>query len=67
MNKPTLPSAWPGLMPPISIETLRIRVPEHYYPVKPASLLNPNWKYTPSDQTDVQRTWARFGWKPTQR
>lgn len=32
-----------------------------------AGLLNPNWVYTPSDQTDVQRTWARFGWKPTSK
>ena len=33
----------------------------------PANLLDPNWKYTPSDQTDVRATWARFGWKPTTR
>ena len=61
-DKDTMPVAWPGLMP------------AEYYgnalapPVKPhqrAQLLNPNWKYTPSDQTDVQRTWRKFGWLPT--
>jgi len=39
-------------------------------PVRPrqrAQLLDPKWGYTPSDQTDVRATWARFGWKPTQR
>ena len=54
--KLTMPSAWPGLMPAPAVERVLIwKRPEH------ASLLNPNWKYTPSDQTDVQRTWARFG------
>jgi len=23
---------------------------------------DPRFKYTPSDATDVRRTWARFGW-----
>lgn len=25
---------------------------------------DPRFKYTPSDATDVRKTWARFGWKP---
>jgi hypothetical protein len=29
-----------------------------------ASLLNPNWRYVPSTQTDVRKTWAKFGWVP---
>ena len=39
-------------------------------PVRPrqrAQLLNPNWKYTHSSETDVRKTWARFGWQPTKR
>ncbi|CAB4122623.1 hypothetical protein UFOVP33_29 [uncultured Caudovirales phage] len=30
----------------------------------PVSLLDPSFKYTPSSQTDVTRTWKRFGWAP---
>ena len=30
-----------------------------------ASLLNPAFKYTPANRTDVQSTWRRFGWRPT--
>lgn len=26
---------------------------------------DPMWRYTPADQTDVRRTWRRFGWVPT--
>jgi hypothetical protein len=29
-----------------------------------ASLMNPNWRYVPSTQTDVRKTWAKFGWTP---
>jgi hypothetical protein len=25
---------------------------------------DPRFEYTPSDATDVRRTWARYGWKP---
>lgn len=56
-TKPTLPSAWPGLMP----AEPRPAPPER------ASLLNSHWQYTPSNKTDVRATWARFGWKPTQK
>lgn len=36
-------------------------------PTKPKSILDPNFKYIPSAQTDVQRTWMKYGWKPTER
>lgn len=49
-------NAWPGLMPPDA------PVPQGI-----ASLLNPNWQYTPANKTDVRATWARFGWKPTSK
>jgi glutathionylspermidine synthase len=29
-----------------------------------ASLMNPNWRYVPSNQTDVRKTWERFGFVP---
>jgi len=34
---------------------------------RPKSILDPAFKYTPSAGTDVRATWARFGWKPTER
>jgi len=55
-TKPTFPSTWPGLMPADALQA----------PIAP-SLLNPQWQYTPANKTDVQRTWARFGWKPVQK
>lgn len=27
-------------------------------------LMDPNFKYIPAAQTDVQATWKRFGWVP---
>ena len=32
-------------------------------PVRP-SLSDPNFKYTPSNATNVQDTWRKFGWIP---
>lgn len=34
---------------------------------KPKSILDPNFKYIPSAQTDVQATWRKYGWKPVER
>ena len=34
---------------------------------RPKSILDPNFKYIPSAQTDVQRTWMKYGWKPPER
>ena len=34
---------------------------------QPKSILDPRFKYIPSAQTDVQRTWMKYGWKPTER
>lgn len=31
---------------------------------KPWGLLDPNFKYVPASQTDVQQTWLKFGWVP---
>ncbi len=28
------------------------------------SILNPNFKYTPAVQTDIRKTWERFGFHP---
>ena len=28
------------------------------------SILNPKFVYVPAAQTDVQRTWRKFGWMP---
>ena len=36
-------------------------------PQKPKSILDPNFKYIPSAQTDVQATWRKHGWKPVER
>lgn len=33
-------------------------------PTYPTSLLDPEFRYIPSAQTDVTRTWRRFGWTP---
>ena len=34
-------------------------------PVEPAvPLHDPRFDYTPAARTDVQKTWARFGWTP---
>lgn len=78
MNKPAMPSTWPGLMPPedrtdyeARHEWVNFLANAHADAIiedqwrTPANLLNPNWKYTPSSETDVRKTWARFGWKPT--
>jgi len=32
-----------------------------------APLLDPTFRYTPSNRTDVTRTWRKFGWTPTHR
>jgi len=29
-----------------------------------ASLMNPNWRYVSAAETDVRKTWERFGWTP---
>jgi len=29
-----------------------------------ASLLNPNWKYVPANNTNVMQTWLKFGFIP---
>lgn len=34
-------------------------------PKPQAQCLNPDWAYYPACDTDVQRTWRRFGWTPT--
>ena len=34
---------------------------------RPKSILDPNFKYIPSAQTDVQATWRKYGWKPVER
>lgn len=26
--------------------------------------LTPGWRYVPANETDVRKTWARFGWMP---
>lgn len=31
---------------------------------QPATLFDPNFKYYCAADTDVQRTWKRFGWTP---
>jgi hypothetical protein len=28
-------------------------------------LLDPNWVYVPSAQTDVTKIWRKYGWTPT--
>ena len=28
-------------------------------------ITNPEFKYTPSDKTNVQETWRKAGWTPT--
>tara|TARA_R110000772_G_scaffold21011_2_gene58128 strand:+ start:96 stop:290 length:195 start_codon:yes stop_codon:yes gene_type:complete len=34
-------------------------------PTKPTDgILNPNFKYTPAANTDVQAVWRKFGWTP---
>lgn len=56
-TKPTMPNAWPGLMP----------TPKHDNAPPRADLMNPQWRYTPANKTDVRATWARHGWKPIAR
>lgn len=34
---------------------------------KRKGLLNPDFKYTPSDKTNVQETWRKFGWVPKEK
>lgn len=78
--KPTVPSAWPGLMPVSEPELTAVWQAQHDMvnaisdahgeaiiedrQRTPASLLAPNWQYTPANKTDVQRTWRAHGWKP---
>lgn len=31
---------------------------------KRGGLLNPDFKYTPSNRTDVRETWIKHGWTP---
>jgi hypothetical protein len=26
--------------------------------------MNPHWKYTPANETDIRATWRKFGWLP---
>lgn len=41
---------------------------EQKTPVTPPYRLDdPRFKWVPSYQTDVQKTWMRFGWTPTKR
>ena len=62
ITKPTMPSAWPGLMP-AEYYGNAYRPPEK---VKPhARHSDPDWQIHPG--ANVQRTWERFGWKPTTR
>lgn len=42
-----------------------IQTPQKPYEFK--SILDPNFKYIPAAQTDVQRTWMKYGWKPPER
>ena len=44
-------------------------VEQHHTPqteVRP-SILNKDFKYFNSSNTDVQRTWRRFGWTPVEK
>lgn len=41
--------------------------PEQKPEQKPADIrrcLDNRWRYTPANETDVRKTWQRFGWIP---
>jgi hypothetical protein len=41
-----------------------LTIPYHSRAIPTIKLGDSKFKYYPAAATDVQRTWARFGWKP---
>ena len=36
-------------------------------PAPQPNILNPRFKYTSSVDTDIRKTWAKFGWTPKEK